>query len=236
MKKKEMRDDFLLGLDEVEKAKQSLKKNGLYVIDKVYDQTFCHDAITFMDTYQQDDIDWHYANTETRIWNAEKKSPLLAQFYQACNLVMTRLLQKEVAASTLLAIRNKALDPADVSLTKGRWHLDAFSKQLKIFLFLTDTTEESGPFEFLPKTHTKFFKYRTLLKGIYIKPSNLWSGGKRAYQKLDDEWIEKLKKKGFESTSFLCKAGTVVIVDTSAIHRAKPCISNVRYALTAYYR
>ena len=33
-----------------------------------------------------------------------------------------------------------------------------------------------------------------------------------------------------------CGPGTAVVVDTSAIHRARPCIEGTRYALTAYFR
>jgi hypothetical protein len=33
----------------------------------------------------------------------------------------------------------------------------------------------------------------------------------------------------------LCDEGSVVIVNTSAIHRARPCFEAGRYALTSYY-
>ena len=73
------------------------------------------------------------------------------------------------------------------------------------------------------------------LKGNYFKPRDIF-GGTRTYAKLPDPLIDQLATRGYRSQPVLVSAGTVMIVDTSAIHRARPCRAGSRYALTAYYR
>ena len=44
-----------------------------------------------------------------------------------------------------------------------------------------------------------------------------------------------MSAKGYRPVSVICKAGTMMVADTSAIHRARPCLEGSRYALTTYY-
>lgn len=225
-----------LNLMNIKNARRSLNTDGYLIIENGYSQDFCKSIIRFMDEHKSDDkTEEYYAGTELRIWDAQKKGSLLDSFSQECNVFISCLLCNDTEAYTLLAIRNNALDQADKLSTIGRWHIDSFRKMLKIFLFLTDTTELSGPFEFIPRTHTKSFKFQMLCNGSYFKASDIFSG-RRPYQKLDDIWVNELSAKGYSPVPVICKAGTILVVDTSAIHRARPCLQGSRYALTAYYR
>ena len=78
-------------------------------------------------------------------------------------------------------------------------------------------------------------KWELALRGLCFKPSDLFTG-KRSYQSLPEHWIETLRGRGYEPAPVLVEAGTVLIVDTSIIHRARPCKSVPRYALTTYYK
>ncbi len=92
----------------------------------------------------------------------------------------------------------------------------------------------SGAFEFLPRSHRERFKYMQLLKGNYVTPADLFHK-RRAYQKLDEDLVRDLAERGYRAKPVICRAGTVMVVDTSAIHRARPCLKGSRYALTTYY-
>jgi len=224
-----------LDLVTIRKARTVLRTDGHLLIEDCYDTQVCKSVIRFMDELEsRDKTEVNYAGTELRIWDAHKRAPLLADFYRECNVFLSCLLRRDTEALTLLAIRNNALDPSDEISRRGRWHIDSFRRQLKIFLFLTDTTEASGPFEFIPGTHARTFKLGGLLGGAYLKASDPFTG-RRAYQKLDDDWVESLSAKGYRPVSVICKAGTMMVADTSAIHRARPCLEGSRYALTTYY-
>jgi len=225
----------LLSLRNVRAARTALRTRGHFLIEACYGQDLCNSAIEFIDGYDGDaTTERNYSGTELRIWGAETKDALLGDFINECNLFASCLLGRDTEASTLLAIRNNALDPGDRVSFNGRWHIDSFRSQLKVFLFLTDTTESSGPFEFIPGTHKSVFKFRTLCSGVYLRPWDLLSD-KRPYQRLNDAWVDGIRARGYRSVPVVCKRGTALIVDTSAIHRARPCLEGSRYALTAYF-
>lgn len=215
--------------------KRKLKKDGFLVFKEAYPLDFCNSIIQFIDQYQKtDNIEKNYSDTELRIWSAENEDPLLSNFFNESNSIISAILAKNIIGDKLLAIRNKSLETSDTLSKVRRWHIDSLSTQYKIFLFLTDTTELSGPFEFIPNTHRKLFKLKMLLKGHYIKFSQLKSSA-RLYQHLNESLIEQIITSGYSPKPMLCKAGTLMVVDTSAIHRARPCLQDHRYALTMYF-
>lgn len=228
----------LLRLENVRGARRALRTDGYFTIEDAYPVNFCRELIHIVDSLLPDQrTEVNYAGTELRIWDAQKHHALLQDFYDQCNVFTAALTGMDVEADTLLAIRNRALESSDQKSRFGRWHIDSFRRQLKVFLFVTDTTEQSGPFEFVPRTHAAAFKMQMLARGVYFRPGDLLSRkGVRAYSRIGESVVEGLSKSGFASMPFLCKAGTALVIDTSSIHRARPCTAGVRYALTTYCR
>lgn len=227
-----------LTFENVRGARHALGSDGCFAVVEAFPSSFCQEVINFIDEHEPDKrTEVNYSGTELRIWDAQTRHPLLREFYDQCNVFTTALTGVDLEADTLLAIRNRTLDESDQKSRIGRWHLDSFRRQIKVFLFLTDTTEQSGPLEFLPGTHAAGFKVKMLGRGLYITPGDLLSGkGTRAYQRIDEALVERLSESGFVPVPFLCKAGTVLVIDTSSIHRARPCTAGARYALTTYCR
>lgn len=216
--------------------RKSVHEHGFFILPNVYEEKFCISAINFIDNYTDPNfLEVNYAGTEQRIWDSQKLDSLLGSFYEDCNNILSSIYKKEYIATTLLAIRNKPLLDGDVESRLNRWHIDSFNHQLKIFLFLTDVSEESGPFEFIPKTHRRLFKFSMLMKGNYFNLSNFLKENKRKYQNLNEGFIQGLLEKEYKVKPVICSAGTMLIVDTSSIHRARPCKAKSRYALTAYF-
>ena len=176
----------------------------------------------------------NYGGSECRIWKAHEKSSLIDEFRLFSDSTVSDIEGAECRSFDILAIRNKSIDSSDDALTKGRWHLDSFSRQLKIFVFLTDVTTSSGAFEMIPGSHATSFKMMKLLAGQLITPKDIINGT-RSYSKLKEEVIQKVLSTGYEVKTFDVPRGTMAIVDTSCIHRAKPCTDGIRYALTSYY-
>ena len=107
------------------------------------------------------------------------------------------------------------------------WHRDSpFSHQFKTILYLSDVTDNNGPFQYLPKSH----KFNNVLKisGFLQKPLN--------EDRFTDAEISGLIKQGIidEPITFCANQGTLLLVDTRGLHRGKPLLSNSRYALTSY--
>lgn len=107
------------------------------------------------------------------------------------------------------------------------WHRDSpFSHQFKTILYLSDVTDNNGPFQYLPQSH----KFNNLLKiSDYLqKPLN--------DDRFTDTEIDSLVKQGVidEPITFCANQGTLILVDTRGLHRGKPLLSHSRYALTSY--
>jgi hypothetical protein len=223
-------------LDHVRNARSALAAQGHLLIEDAYSGQACDEIIEWMDSDAAGvGAERNYGDSELRIWDSQKKNKALAQFFDESNVFMSCLLNADIEAYTLLAIRNRAIARTQTQHQLGRWHIDSFRTQYKIFLFLVDVDESTGPFELVPGTHAASFKRRMAATGAYFRPSDFFTG-KRAYAQLPDARVERLLDAGYRPHANVCKAGTVVIADTSAIHRARPCFEGARYALTTYFK
>lgn len=219
----------------IAKARAALETEGVWLIPDACTRDYCEDVKAWIDQNEAPSRrESFYAGTELRIWDDEEHHAILEPFRQASDEFLTAMLGEPAKAYSVLAIRNLQIPPEDAAVRKGRWHIDSFRRQLKIFIFLTDTTMESGPFEFIPGTHAGRFKATMALRGFYFKPKDFVSGS-RSYTSLPEDLPEQLAERGLHSQKVLVKAGTAMIVDTSAIHRASPCLEGSRYAIVTYY-
>ena len=184
-------------------------------------------------------VEINFGGTETRIWSAQKRFNGVKTFFEDSNVFLSSLLKQESIAGTVLAIKNTPLPDEDLNHRLGRWHIDSWRPQEKVFLFLSDTSEKSGPFEFIPKTNKNLFRLRKALEpGFFFDHfSMLKKSSVRRYTSIPECKILSLLNKGYEARPVLVKAGTVMVINSSKlIHRARPCKEVERHALTAYYR
>ena len=227
--------DAILETLDIDDIKTNLTTYGWSILPKLLPNKIVKEIKSNIDQLsRKPETEVNFAGSEHRIWKAHKKSKYVNQFQIFSDKVISELEKKERSAFDVLAIRNKTISTKKEDLKKGRWHLDSFRGQLKIFVFLTNVTENTGAFEMIPKTHKKYFKIIEALSGNIFSPFDFLRGT-RSYASFNDDYIEKLLKKGYPSKIFEVEAGTIAIVDTSCMHRARPCINGSRYALTSYY-
>lgn len=221
---------------EIDSARSAVLDQGWSLLGTSLDASARNQICNEIDILAQaDDTEVNYAGAEHRVWHAHHKSKLIDQFRNFSDTVLSKVMQEPKAAYDILAIRNRTLESEATALRVGRWHLDSFYQQMKIFVFLTDVTQASGPFEMIPGTQAMTFKVRQALEGHLITPKDLVKGT-RSYASLKEELIEKIVAKGYETKAFDVPAGTIALVDTSCVHRARPCTKGERYALTSYYK
>ena len=221
-------------------AKEAMKKHSYFILPNIYSKNFCGEIKLEIDKVNTGTgVEINYDGSETRIWSAQKRFNAVKRFFDDSNQFLSSVLSKDSVADTVLAIKNNKLSNKNQKNFTGRWHADSFRSQLKVFLFLSDTTEKSGPLQFIPNTNKFFFRFKKLFEpGFFFNHFNILKRGNiRSYTSIPDSKIETLLKRGYKSKSVLVKAGTVLLIDTSKlIHRAKPCLKGERYALTAYYK
>ena len=115
--------------------------------------------------------------------------------------------------------------PGNLGSGEG-WHRDASLRQFKSIIYLSDVSEKNGPFQFIEGSH----KLRTILKDI-------WDGrlGYMQNRIRDDQISAILLKNPSRLKTYTANAGTLILVDTSSIHRGMPISEGVRFGLTNYF-
>lgn len=108
----------------------------------------------------------------------------------------------------------------------GGWHRDAFLSQFKAMLYLTNVDEDNGPFQLIPHSH----RLKYVLSAISRGGLTHWQN------RISDEEVNKVEKVlRLKRKTFVGKAGTLILFNSTTIHRGKPIKSGERSALTNYY-
>jgi hypothetical protein len=166
-------------------------------------------------------------NSDKRMFGVESVSPLLAEFYADPFL---RSVGENLGG---LALYNFATLGARIDATPENngsgdgWHRDGHGFQFKSILYLSDVGEDNGPFEFLPASHKQWrAALDTALGDLPAAPNSRYEPA------AVDRMVSRF---GLKRRHYPAKAGTLLLVNTSGIHRGRPLQSGSRYALTNYY-
>jgi hypothetical protein len=101
------------------------------------------------------------------------------------------------------------------------WHFDMDRpKWLKVFIFLTDCSETSGPHCYIAKTHKNHSLPFSILK--------------KGYARIEDELIYKSFPKSNIRT-FVAKKGSILFEDTRGLHKGQNVIRGKRLMLQLQY-
>lgn len=205
-----------------------VKSDGICIIENFWDEKKCRLARNEVDRLIETYPEHIHSNAKAdrRIYGANNASiliaefrdnPLLAEIASAYNQEPTR------AAFTLAAKMPASQD----NLGSGEgWHRDAPLRQFKAILYLSDVSEDNGPFQVLKDSH----KFTQVM-------SDTW-GGKLSYPqfRITEEQVGRIVSKDQSRLiTYTAKAGTLILADVSSIHRGMPIRLGTRYALTNYY-
>lgn len=109
--------------------------------------------------------------------------------------------------------------PKDEAAQLFHFDLDEF-RWYKLFIFLTDVTESSGPHVYIPGTHVPG-----------VKPAELLRYG---YSRIPDELIKRYHPQS-SWRSITCEAGTMFLADTRCWHKGTVVTENMRSVLQPLY-
>lgn len=165
--------------------------------------------------------------SDKRMFGVEEVSPLLGEFH---NDPFLRGVGEIMGGLSLynFATLGARIDANGTNNGSGDgWHRDGHGYQFKSIIYLSDVTDENGPFEFLPGSHKR---WRVLVDTALgeLPPAP----GTRYDPALVDRMVRRF---GLKRQHYTGKAGTLLLVNTAGIHRGRPLHSGSRYALTNYY-
>ena len=205
-----------------------LEFNGYYVLKNYWSKETCEKVIIEINKLIEKYPKYVNSNSfsDERLFGAEKCSDLINNYFKDRNIneIASRFNgQKTILAFTLAAKMNFKVG------NKGSgegWHRDGFHRQFKSMLYLTDVNMDNGPFELIMNSQ----KIKSQLNDI--KSANLEFNQYR----LSNEEIKKILYRNKDRKKSFCEeAGSLILFDTSILHRGAPIKKGCRYSLTNYF-
>lgn len=208
-------------------ALKGLSDNGFFVIENFLSKSDCEKLINIFDESESKAT---VVGSDRRIFGIENLSydhKLIFSDSKVLFDIGEAHLNKKQILTTTLAAKLYPSNGADGS--GGGWHRDSMLPQFKAICYLTDVELENGPFEYIPESHKLFNKIKYELRSKIRKVAN-----NPRYSEQQIEEYCKLFKTG--KHTFCAKRGTVILCNTSGLHRGSPMDKGLRYAVTNYYK
>jgi len=205
-----------------------VRENGVCIIEDFWDAEKCKMSRDEVDRVIEAYPEYVHssARADRRVFGANHASDLIETFSSHAMLGEIATAYNEEPTRTAFTLAAK-MPTTEGNLGSGEgWHRDAFFRQFKAILYLSDVKDDNGPFQYIHDSH----RPKQVLRDI-------WSGRLRYMQsRLSDEEVERILYNSPERlNTYTAKAGTLILVDSSSIHRGMPIRVGTRYALTNYY-
>jgi hypothetical protein len=209
------------------KKEMDLRSKGFFQINNFISEYECDDLTNIIDKHTSKKYCWRDKyDSDVRIYGIENLEKKFKNIFDRNNLynIYKKYISVNNIYETIMAAKMvyKAENPG----SGGGWHRDTTNqRQLKFILYLSDVDESNGCFQYISKSHKLKMKLKSkiVLNNSIVKQRYTHEETMLISQKLD------LKLK-----SFVGQKGTLIVVDTSGLHRGKPMEGGVRYAVTNY--
>ena len=205
-----------------------LNRSGICVIPNYWAREQCVLACAEVDRVIEQYPDYVHpsAKADARVYGADSASELISEFNKNPELIaLATAYNKEPTVAPFTLAARMPYSEGNNGSGEG-WHRDAFLRQFKAIIYLSDVSLSSGPFQMLRDSHSLHqILHDMKLAGLSYKQT-----------RFDDQIVNKLLDQDpCRLMTYVGLAGTLILVDTSVIHRGMPIQMGTRYALTNYY-
>lgn len=208
-----------------------INKNGYVIIKNFIFKEDCEKIKKIIDNFieSKPELTWKdKIGSDIRIHGAENISKEMRELVNKkinfTQKIAEQYTNQEVGLYMMMANRTTFKNE---NLGSGQgWHKDAYSKQFKSILYLNDVNENNGPFQIIKKSNTDLFMIKLFYKLKDKYPSTRFT---------HEDILKVLNQNVSKIEDLNGSAGTLILVDTTCIHRGKPLKENIRYALTNYF-
>ena len=205
-----------------------LEKSGIYIVPGYWSAETCERARAEVDRVIEEYPKYVNGNAkaDVRVYGANNGSALIQEFAQDPRLLEVASAYNREPTRTAFTLAARMPASADNKGSGEGWHRDAFLRQVKAILYLSDVDADNGPFQWLQGSHRRSGVLRDM-RSASLKY--------RQYRLTDDDVAGILHPQPEREKTFTAKAGTLILVDTSSVHRGMSIRTGTRYALTNYY-
>jgi ectoine hydroxylase-related dioxygenase (phytanoyl-CoA dioxygenase family) len=200
----------------------SFNKDGYFVIENFLpEEDLLHNINLINKVINKEQHSWNDdMKSDYRIFGFENFSKKIHNELSAFDKLFDRHIGgSNKLVSTLMANRVEFKNGNKGS--GGGWHRDSLNRrQLKLMVYLNDVQSNNGPFTYLKGSHKLTCKLNTNI----LKSSTRFSQSK----------VSSLIKNGYQEVELTAKKGTLIIFDSSGIHKGKVIENGTRYAITKY--
>ncbi len=209
----------------------NIRREGVHVIPGFWSASRCEEARHEIDRLLAGHREFVWTDaveSDHRLMGADRVSALIADFYR--DALCTGVVQayEGSARQSGFTLASKLVYRHGNPGSGGGWHRDRPDRrQTKAILYLSDVDEGLGPFQYVAGSHRSLRIIRDALRGDFGVDQSRFDDAEVAALVDGDRDAAKTVTGG---------AGTLILVDTRALHRGMPMRRDgVRYALTNYY-
>ena len=203
---------------------EEVKENGYAYFPNFIDEHKLNSLVEIIRLHFSESREEFLYKGDTRHYGIESTVPQVSFFSSDAQLldigskVMSRQLINLFTLGNYLIAGNQGT-------SGGGWHRDSTHPQFKAMLYLTDVTELNGPLEIIPGTH-KFSNLLRLNRKGFLPYNQQW---------LTESEITAIENEHGNRVAVTGKAGSLILFESSTLHRGRPIEYGERLALTNYY-
>lgn len=207
-----------------------LKEYGICVLEDYYTEEQLNsinrefDNIFINNKNKIEILDKEECSNDERIFHAERYSKIIKEYFSDnkflndCAMLYNKRLNKKTLINKIEYEDNK------IKNSGAGWHRDNHDCQFKAIMYLTDVTENNGNFQFLTNSSKKFIGYPKPRTENY---------NTRFYDNVIQQLIEN--NDNVKLHDIIGKKGTIILADTTYIHRGNIIKEGSRKAITQYF-
>tara|TARA_Y100000816_G_C26102850_1_gene585010 strand:- start:544 stop:1383 length:840 start_codon:yes stop_codon:yes gene_type:complete len=206
---------------------KDLNKNGYHVIKNFISENDCKELTKIINDFIQNrkELIWvDEEGSDERILGAENISEKLnsLNLNDFTKKIGSFFLQQKL--ELLMIMANKVNFKSNNKGSGGGWHRDSNAGQFKSLLYLSNVEKENGPLQIIKNSNNNLLNFK-----IFIKLNK-----KFPTYRFSNEDINKIVKRK-DIVEITGGAGTLILFNTSMLHRGSPIRAGTRYAITNYF-
>lgn len=223
---------------------KELLESGISIIDNYFNEEYCKKAISEIDDLLISENDKVHslkdegASGDYRLFKIENKSKCAKRFQgdEFINSILNTVSKKKIESYFILGGK-LTFKENEIKNSGGGWHRDSDLEQFKAMVYLDDVNKSNGPFMFLQNSDQFDLDRRaysgkiSFISRIYVLLGKL----KKNPPRYTDLTVKNYRKKSnTKPLEVIGKKGTLVLFNSTYLHRGKNIEEGTRYTFTNY--